>query len=69
MRKITFNDDLKESLKELRTKLGPGMSKEMMANSLGTDGCGGVCKFTCSYWCSPTGPGQTADRIFPEPQN
>jgi hypothetical protein len=68
MKKIRFSNDLKRSLMDLRAKLGPEISNDIMANSLGKDGCGGICKFTCSYWCKPIGAGQTTGEIPMEPQ-
>ena len=52
MKKITFDDDLKDHLKILREKLGIIISNEKMEHVSGSDGCGGICKFTCSYHCS-----------------
>lgn len=65
MRKIDFGSNLRDYLTNLRDELGPiSLNKMSKANCLGGGGtgCGEQCKVTCAYWCSPVGPGQTADR-------
>ena len=51
MRKITFDDELRDSLRNLREKLGPVMTDESKSQITGGS-CGGLCKETCSYYCN-----------------
>jgi len=50
MKKIIFDDELRNSLKNLREKLGPVMTDESKSQIAG-GACGGLCKITCSYHC------------------
>lgn len=64
MKKLTIDGETLNFLRDLREKLGRVIPGEKMSKIVG--GCGGVCKVTCSYWCSPIGTGQTDDREEPE---
>ena len=51
MKKILFDDELLNSLKGLRKKLGPVIADESKSLITGGDDCGGRCKNTCSWHC------------------
>lgn len=50
MKKLTFNAELKNDLKDLRERLGPRISDEKLSNAVGGY-CGGTCYITCSWYC------------------
>ena len=58
MKKIIFNQELKNNLKDLRKDLGFVISDRSMDKIFAGDGCGGICKYSCSYYCREDYEGQ-----------
>jgi len=50
MKKLTFNAELRDGLKNLREKLGPTISDDALSHVVGGY-CGGTCYITCSWYC------------------
>ncbi len=50
MKKLTFNAEVRERLKNLREKLGPTIPDDKLSQVVGGY-CGGTCYITCSWYC------------------
>jgi len=48
---------LTNSLKDLLVKVGTGIPEKNLSKVIAGDGCGAVCKITCSWHCREK-PGQ-----------
>lgn len=50
MKKLSFPTELKEGLKNLHQRLGPGIPGDKLSKVVGGY-CGGTCYITCSWYC------------------
>jgi len=51
MKKIIFTSQLTTSLKDLLESVSQGIPEEKLSKVVAGDGCGGICRFTCSWNC------------------
>jgi hypothetical protein len=53
MKTLNFDAKLRQAIKDLSEKLVTDISEGKMTQVVAGDGCGGVCKVTCSWYCRP----------------
>lgn len=64
MKKLTFNAELRDGLKNLRERLGPRISDAKLSQVVGGY-CGATCEITCAYYCR--GDKTTEEITNPDP--
>lgn len=54
-RKLKVSKEVELHLEEMRAVLAPLPEDDIsLSREIGGDGCGGYCRYTCSYFCRPT---------------